>query len=450
MQKNKNEVWATFASVKLALFTFFILAITSIIGTLIPQGKEMQFYIDAFGPGTAKLFQLLNVPDMYNSWWFVSLLVLFSINLIVCTIDRFPNIWRLVTMDKLAMDIDRILKMPKRQEFYADISLAEATAAVEKSVAGSSWNFEKADKDGGVLLAAQKGPWSRLGVITVHISILVIFIGAIIGSALGFKGSVMIREGGATKQIYLRDATNTPKPLGFEVRCDRFELEMYDSGAPKEFTSDLVVIQNGKEVLSKSIEVNSPLSYGGLTFYQSSYQPEENVFVVEMENVTTKASEKIFINPGKLFKWDAEGVSFGITDLNGPLRGGSFQYKIWFDDATKKPIPFWVDGNQQVLIQRPETDYTFSVRQLYYTGLQVTKDPGVWWVYFGCGMMLIGLYVAFFLSHRKVWIYISEEESRSRIHVSGNSNKNMIGFENDFAALTEALEQDDSLKLTRE
>ena len=64
MQKKKNEFWAFFASVKLALFTFFILAVTSVIGTLIPQGKEMQFYVDAFGPGTAKLFQILNVPDM--------------------------------------------------------------------------------------------------------------------------------------------------------------------------------------------------------------------------------------------------------------------------------------------------------------------------------------------------------------------------------------------------
>ncbi len=65
MQKKKNEIWAFLASVKLALFTFFILALTSIIGTIIPQGKEMSFYIDNFGAGTAKLFQILDVPDMF-------------------------------------------------------------------------------------------------------------------------------------------------------------------------------------------------------------------------------------------------------------------------------------------------------------------------------------------------------------------------------------------------
>ncbi len=448
MQNNKNEVWAFFSSVKLALFTFFVLAVTSIIGTVIPQGKEMQFYVDSFGAGTAKLFQVLNVPDMYNSWWFISLLVLFSINLIVCTIDRFPNIWRLVHMDNLGMDISRIVKMPKRQAFYSDLSVTEIAQAVEGF--SSSWKFERAEKDGGVLFAAQKGSWSRLGVIAVHVSILLIFAGAIIGSILGFKGSVMIREGGSAKQIYLRDANNTALPLDFEVRCDRFELELYDTGAPKEFISDLVVLEDGKEVLKKSIEVNDPLQYGGLTFYQSSYQALEDGYAVEIENGTTKVRKKFFVSPGRPVKWEEESLQFGITNRMGPYAMGRYRHKIWFNDASQKPIEFWTEEGKMVIVERPETNYSFSIRQLYYTGLQVTKDPGVWYVYFGCAIMLLGLYVAFFLSHKKVWIYISSEESRSRLHISGTSNKNKIGFDNDFSALTELFEQNDSLKLTRE
>jgi len=448
MQKNKNEVWAFFASVKLALFTFFILAVASIIGTLIPQGKEMQFYIDTFGPGTAKLFQVLNVPDMYNSWWFVSLLVLFSINLIVCTIDRFPNIWRLVTMDNLAMAIERIAKMPKRQVFHSGLPAAEAAQILEAT--GTSWKFKKAAKGEGVLFAAQKGPWTRLGVIAVHVSILVIFIGAIIGSALGFKGSVMIREGGSTKQIYLYDANNTAVPLGFELRCDRFELQTYDTGAPKEFISDLVVLDKGAEVYKKTIEVNDPLEYGGLTFYQSSYQALEDGYVIEIENESTKVSKKFYLSPGQPVKWEDEGLTFGITNRMGPYAMGRYRHKIWFNDASQKPIEFWTEEGKMVIVERPDVNYLFSIRPLYYTGLQVTKDPGVWFVYIGCAMMLVGLFVAFFLSHKKVWIYVSDEETGSKVLVSGTSNKNKIGFDNDFSALTELLEQNDSLKLTRE
>jgi cytochrome c biogenesis protein len=448
MQKNKNEVWAFFSSVKLALFIIFVLAVTSIIGTVIPQGKEMQFYVDSFGAGTAKLFQLLNVPDMYNSWWFVSLLVLFSINLIVCTIDRFPNIWRLVHLDNLSMDISRILKMPTRQAFSSDLSVAEIAQAVEG--VSSSWKFERAEKDGGILFAAQKGNWSRFGVIGVHVSILLIFLGAIIGSMFGFKGFVFVREGGAVQQIQLRDADNTKLPLDFELRCDRFELELYDTGAPKDYTSDLVILVDGKEVLQKRIEVNDPLKYGGLTFYQSSYQPVEDGYAVEIENGTTKVSKKFFVSPGRPVKWEGEGLTFGITNRMGPYAMGRYRHKIWFNDASQRPIEFWTEEGKMVIVERPNANYTFSIRQLYYTGLQVAKDPGVWFVYFGCAIMLLGLYVAFFLSHKKVWIYVSREGDGSRLQVSGTSNKNKIGFENDFSALTDVLEQSDSLKLTRE
>ena len=42
-----------------------------------------------------------------------------------------------------------------------------------------------------------------------------------------------------------------------------------------------------------------------------------------------------------------------------------------------------------------------------YTGLQVAKDPGVWIVWLGCTLMMAGyLYVAFFMSHRRIWVRI--------------------------------------------
>ena len=65
-------------------------------------------------------------------------------------------------------------------------------------------------------------------------------------------------------------------------------------------------------------------------------------------------------------------------------------------------------------------------------------------------MMLVGLYIAFFLSHRKVWLYISKNGARSTLRLTGTSNKNKIGFEHDFATLVAKLEQNESLKLTKE
>ena len=118
MKKTENTVWRFFASVRLALFTLLILATTSIIGTLIPQGKPPEFYIEAFGPRTALFFQMLDVPNMYGSWWFISLLFLFSNNLIVCTIDRLPNVWKMVVMNNLDTDPERLEKMPHKSTYF--------------------------------------------------------------------------------------------------------------------------------------------------------------------------------------------------------------------------------------------------------------------------------------------------------------------------------------------
>jgi cytochrome c biogenesis protein len=450
MQKQKNEIWAFLASVKLALFSFFTLALTSVIGTIIPQGKEMDFYVEKFGAGTAKFFQVLNVPDMYNSWWFVSLLVLFSLNLIVCTIDRFPNIWRLVTMDNLAMDLDRILKMPQRQEFVSELPVEQLREQTEKALAATSWKFKTADKEGGRLFSAQKGNWSRLGVIMVHISILVIFAGAIIGAALGYKGFVMITEGRSAQQIYAFDAERTAIPLDFQLRCDRFVLELYDNGAPKEFMSDLVVVKDGQEVYKKTIEVNDPLVYGGLTFYQSSYQGFDDALVVDIENDASKARKKFMASYGRQMDWPEENLSFGIINRMQDGGMGRLRYKLWLKAGDQAPVQFWANQGQSVLVERPSGNYLLSLRPLFATGLQVTKDPGVWYVYLGCFLMLIGLYIAFFLSHRKVWLYISGSGERSTLRLTGTSNKNKIGFENDFAAMVTLFEQNESLKLTKE
>lgn len=450
MKKQSNPIWSFFSSIKLALITFFILATTSIIGTVIPQGKEAAFYIQQFGPNLARLFQVLNVPDMYNSWWFLSLLGLFSMNLIVCTIDRLPNVWRMVVLDNLATDPGRLEKMAHRATFQTSTPLDSSPNAVQDALANAGWKAKQGETGENILLFSQKGAWTRLGVYCVHLSILVIFIGAIIGSLFGYKGSVMIPEGTFTDKIYKFDAKNTPIPLDFKMRCDRFSLTYYDSGAPKEFRSDLVIIDDGKETFSKSIIVNDPMSYAGLTFYQSSYQAMENQFIVTMRKNNSQNIQKFVIPPRQQANWKEEGISYGITNITPSMKRGKYRYQIWFSDNKGKPSQFWVEEETPIIIERPETTYTFSIKQRFATGLQVAKDPGVWTVYIGCTLMLLGLYVAFFLSHRRVWALLTKTESGTKILISGTSNKNRIGFEREFDMLTTKFQQTENLgTLTR-
>jgi cytochrome c biogenesis protein len=64
-----------------------------------------------------------------------------------------------------------------------------------------------------------------------------------------------------------------------------------------------------------------------------------------------------------------------------------------------------------------------------YTGLQVSKDPGVWFIYLASIIMTAGLYVCFFISHKKIWINISNDKKSVRIAVGGSTNRNRLNFE---------------------
>jgi cytochrome c biogenesis protein len=73
-----------------------------------------------------------------------------------------------------------------------------------------------------------------------------------------------------------------------------------------------------------------------------------------------------------------------------------------------------------------------------YTGLSVTKDPGVWVVWIGCGLMIFGLIVSFFFSHQRVWVRIPKSPGQE-IVLAGSANKNRVGFEKSFGLLLEGV-----------
>jgi len=434
--------------VKLALFTLFTLAVASIIGTIVPQNEEPFRYVELYGESAAKLFQALGIPDMYSSWWFVGLLILFSLNLTVCTIERFPHIWRVVTQDNLKKtSADRLRKMGGRRIFASALAPDEARGKVETVLREAGWKTERADKDGGVMLFAQKGAWTRLGVIIVHVSILVIFAGSLIGEFYGYKASVMIPEGGYTDQVYLSNKEHTPVPLGFRVRCTGFSLTYYDTGMPKEYRSDLVVEKDGEKIHEQIIVVNEPMKFQGLTFYQSSYQAIDGQFVVAITDKNSGAAQKFIVLPRRENKWRAQNITFGIVDIAGPDMRGQYRYKIWFSDSQGKPTQFWVAEGGTVSVPRQGKTYEVKVKTRFATGMQVVKDPGVWTVYIGCIMMILGLIVIFFMSHRRVWAFVAAAGSGSEIIVAGSANKNKIGFERSMKDLFERFAENDSLKL---
>ena len=431
------QLWSFFASVQLAILILVTISITSIIGTVIPQGEPFTFYVSRFGAKTALLIQILDIATMYSSWWFLSLLALLCINLIVCSLDRFPTVWRIIRADNLAIPFDRVKKMSSVRQWA--MSTERINNIDWKAVLGTSgWHFEEKKFGESALYFSQKGHWSRVGVYIVHASILVIFAGAIVGHFLGFKGSVMIPELSSTEKIFT-SPSSVPINLGFSIRNDSFALAFYPNGMPKEYKSSLTIVENGQEILHKDIKVNSPLTYNGITFYQSSYQGHQE-FLLRITETATKESRLFSLPFQQPSSWDDKNLHFGI--INAETTGEQvLRAKIWFKAGSDPAITEWIANNDDVSLISGGKHYTLKVKQLYSTGLQVAKDPGVWLVYTGCGLLLLGLYMAFFTSHKRIWLYQCVSPTEQLVYLAGLANKNKQSFINTFAQLEALIDQ---------
>jgi cytochrome c biogenesis protein len=444
MAKAKHPAWRFFASVKLALITLIVLAVTSIIGTLIQQGEVPSYYVQEYGPNLARIFELLDITNMYGSWWFVTLLCLFAINLVVCTIERLPRVWRLVTLDNLSIDTRQLEKMRFTHRVDASLPAAAAADRICRIMGRAGWRNQRRHEDGegSILLFAQQGAWTRLGVYIVHLSVLVILAGSIIGTFFGFKAYVFLSEGRSTDKVF-RQENKEPVPLGFEVQCDRFENTYYPNGMLKQYRVYLTVHDPERGTpYQKSIIVNDPLTYRGITFYAVDSYPADE-FSIVIRNRTANMEQAFRLPPEREVVWPGTAVSFRIEELQRDQEGAVLQAKIRFTVDAAEPSFYWMHDRDTVTIQQSGQEFSISFRQLYSNLLRVTKDPGVPIVYFGCILILVGLAISFFLYHCRVWVTIAPKgQQEARILVSGSTNKHKPAFERQFRKLVNSIAQD--------
>ena len=417
------------------MFLLITLAVVSIIGTVIPQGPPPPEYLQSISPNKLKLYQSLGFFDMYHSWWFILLLYLLSTNLIACSFKRLPHIWKTITQPVMVMGEGLEKTLPNVTTIMTQGDAAKLKDRIAAALKAEFTDPVITEDDGVFHLFAQKSPWSRLAVYAVHLSVLVIFIGAIIGSLFGYKGFVNIPEGESVDKVISRSEKEID--LGFAVRCEKFTVAHYPNGAPKEFKSILTVLENGQPVKDFDkvpVIVNDPLSYKGITFYQSSYgKLGEHEFTISDPDgsnpqplmIKSGGSIKLPNGSGLCLQETTQDISHFQPGLSGPAA----QVEVHLANGENKT--FIVFGNNPAM-NRMNLPYTGGKLLQYrggeefmYTGLQVAKDPGVRVVWLGCTLMMVGVYAAFFMSHRRIWVRVEN----GMVTVGGSASKNQGAFQ---------------------
>ncbi|MDP2689386.1 MAG: cytochrome c biogenesis protein ResB, partial [Deltaproteobacteria bacterium] len=258
-----SNIWYFFNSLKLTLGVLITLAVVSIFGTIVEQNKPVSDYVQAYGEKWTNFIIALRLHDLFHSWWFIALLGALALNIIVCTFERFPPKWKsLLDHKPEGFDAKLIERFSNHQAFSLDAGAKAVKERVIKAFRKKRFDIiDVPSGNGEHHLYAWKGRLGRLGSDVTHISLLLILLGAIVGSFAGYKDFTAIYVGA---EIAVPQET-------FKLRLDKFWIDYYDTGQIRQYNSLLTVVEDGKDVFTKQIWVNEPLYYKGVRFYQSSY-----------------------------------------------------------------------------------------------------------------------------------------------------------------------------------
>lgn len=390
-------------SAKLAIILFFLLAGISILGTLIPQGQPGSFYLGKYGQVLGKLILFFQINDAYHSWWYITTLFLFLFNLIVCSINRLPFTIKLYQKDPGELHPE---KLPNKLVEQVRVSSEQLGELIAKK-----YGFKRIDKnfDNGEFFYKSVNKPFFFSVYVVHFSLVIIIIGALIGAFWGYRGNMSILEG-ESSNVVQPFRKREPVYLDFTVKLNKFILETYPNGMPKEYISNVTIYDKNK-TFDAIIKVNEPLKYKDVTFYQASYNiiPEFTIKVIH-----NKKSEDFRISPFQPINIE-DKYSIALQDY-GEAHGLIFM-KLWIvnEENGESKEGLIISGFPPLEVSFSEDNLSLEyvdLAKLYYmTGLQAKEDPGNVVVYLGFIIMMLGLFFVYYFDPKTYWLFIKRRDS---------------------------------------
>ena len=443
-----KKVLRPLANLKLAIAELSAVAALSSVGTVIEQNKPASFYVENYpeegrkvlGFVTSKLIFALQLDHIYSANYFLMLLALLAGSLVACTATTQ---WPMV-------------KVAQRWRFrnnaaaYENLNVAKQVSQARIEDFGEALvkqGYQIFLKDGA--LYAFKGLGGKLAPIGVHASMLLALGGIVIGILGGFSGSAMIPEGSsATFSSLLRPASMValpPQGSSSSVRVDDFRIAYRSDGSIQQFYTDVAVEnEKGETVMTKTISVNQPLRYGGITAYQTDWS---------MAALSVKAALSSSANMEEVGSITLPMASLeGQPGVSGKLYAAFLPIAGSQDNAVPKGISFLAKDLESVVVydskgafvgvRRPTSKKPITADGVEIvidgivssSGLELKADPGVPLVYAGFGGMCITTVLSY-LSHSQIW----GVQKNERLIVGGKTNRAAVAFEVELEKLVEAL-----------
>jgi cytochrome c biogenesis protein len=296
------------SSMRFAISLLVILAIASIIGTVLTQDDPYPNYVNQFGPFWADIFRSLSLYTVYSAWWFMLILGFLMVSVSLCVTRNAPKVIADMKSWKDKVRESSLRAFHHKGEFAVHGTRTDTAASLARLSGRLGYKFVIRESNGATLIAAKRGALTKLGYISAHIAIVIICLGGLLDSNLPiklqmwmfnktpvnsstvisdippehrlsqsnptFRGYAWVPEGEHVSTAILNQPNGSLiQDLPFSIQLNKFIVDYYSTGMPKLFASDIVVIDHktGARIPAR-VEVNKPFEYDGVSIYQSSFQ----------------------------------------------------------------------------------------------------------------------------------------------------------------------------------
>lgn len=370
-------------SMNLAISLLVVVAIASIIGTVLQQNQPYTSYQLKFGPFWFDLFKSLELYDVYSALWFLAILAFLVVSIATCVGRNTPGIIRELRHFRENVQ-EKSLRAMKHQIAINSVQDAAATQALTTRILhAQGFKMRQKVAEDHTVVAGMKGGANHWGYWLTHIGMIVIFLGGLMDSRLplmiaewqgnlkpetrnipasevpaisqlpdtsfSYRGSVDIPEGSRANIIFqpVRDGYLV-QHLPFEVEVKEFRVEHYSTGQPKSFESDLVIYDKTLDApLETTISVNHPLIHNGVAIYQANFGDGGSELKLRLHSLSNRyASQDV---DGKIFR------DYTLTSTDQ-------QYKLELNDFRLFNINDMEDGSGSIEKENVGPSVTFKLR----------------------------------------------------------------------------------------
>jgi len=421
-----NNLILKISSLRFAISLIIFIAITSGIGTFIPQGNNYKFYIDNFD--SAPIFGFLDgekvlklqLDHIYTSFWFLFTLILLCISLAACSFRRqIPSLkaslkWIEYSNEKKFSKLQLTSSHPINQDGN---HILKADLLLKKR----GWKTYKFKSH----ISARKGLLGKVGPLVVHIGLIVLLIGSAYGSFTSQSKEQYLQPGESLDLV--NESTNSKA----NVKLVDFSIERESDGIPKQFISKLNFSSedlNLNEI--KTAKVNHPIRFKGLTIYQADWAIS-NV-VLEIDNILYQLQLKEIPEIGiqvwgvlvELGSETKKNYLLTIDNENGPLKISNIE-NFAENNLFINKDPLEINSSKLYL-----------KKIIPSSGLIIKNDPSIPFIYFSFILIIFGTIISL-IPTNQLWILKNNESQM--LFIGGLSNKNLVGFKKEFFKLSEEI-----------